>query len=211
MYIENLVEYLQTNLTTTKKRYTHEHHIQLALFCQLAGFSGNHSSTPGPPFTKQFLGVKDANKFPLPEIIFDPSLILSQHAFLLGLIFADRAFAAPNLISAGHLSGLDDRPGYQLMGLLLKPSMLDVLVFRKSVRTGYGSPMRNPLEPGNPPGYGQSSLHCLSATALHCGNVFRGTVLGSKSLGKAELWAGRGSGWERLWAGRSFRLEESSG
>jgi hypothetical protein len=42
MYVEDLVEYLQTNLTTTKKRYTHDRHrIQLALFCQLAGFSGN--------------------------------------------------------------------------------------------------------------------------------------------------------------------------
>ncbi|KAH8671753.1 hypothetical protein BGZ60DRAFT_405857 [Tricladium varicosporioides] len=39
-------------------------------------------------------------KFVLPEIIFDPSLILSLYVFLLGLIFADSAFAAPNLKSA---------------------------------------------------------------------------------------------------------------
>ncbi|KAI9774180.1 MAG: hypothetical protein M1839_001882 [Geoglossum umbratile] len=131
MYVEDLVEYLQTNLTTMKKRYTHgRHRIQLALFCQLAEFTCE--------FTKQFLDVKDANKFPLPEIIFDPSLILSLHVFLLGLIFADRAFAAPNLTSAGQLSRLDIRPGYQQLELLLKPSMLDVPVFRKSVRTGYG-------------------------------------------------------------------------
>jgi len=33
---------IQTNLTTTKKKYTHgRHYIQLALFLQLAGFSGN--------------------------------------------------------------------------------------------------------------------------------------------------------------------------
>ncbi|KAI9763719.1 MAG: hypothetical protein M1839_006317 [Geoglossum umbratile] len=166
MYVEDLVEYLQTNLTTMKKRYTHgRHRIQLALFCQLAGFSGNRPQAllnlryqdiivtllrdpnGGPhrilieftcEFTKQFLGVKDANKFPLPEIIFDPSLILSPHVFLLGLIFADRAFAAPNLTSAGQLSRLDIRPGYQQLELLLKPSMLDIPVFRKSVRTGYG-------------------------------------------------------------------------
>jgi hypothetical protein len=88
MYVEDLVEYLQTNLTTTKKRYTHGWHcIQLALFCQLAGFSGNRpqalfnlqyrdivvtllrDSNGGAhrilieftcKFTKQFLGVKDA-------------------------------------------------------------------------------------------------------------------------------------------------------
>jgi hypothetical protein len=78
------------------------------------------------------------NKFPLPEIIFDLSLILSPHVFLLGLIFADRAFAAPNLISAEQLSRLDIRPSYQQLELLLKSSILDVPVFRKSVRTGYG-------------------------------------------------------------------------
>lgn len=77
-------------------------------------------------------------KFVLPEIIFDPSLILSPHVFLLGLIFADRAFAAPNLKSATQLSKLDIRPSYQQLELLFKPSMLDVPVFRKSIRTGYG-------------------------------------------------------------------------
>ncbi|KAI9766699.1 MAG: hypothetical protein M1840_006343 [Geoglossum simile] len=75
---------------------------------------------------------EEKNKFLLQEIIFDPSLILSPHVFLLGLIFADRAFAAPNLTSAGQLSRLDIRPGYQQLELLLKPSMLDVPVFRKS-------------------------------------------------------------------------------
>ncbi|KAI9766360.1 MAG: hypothetical protein M1840_006624 [Geoglossum simile] len=78
------------------------------------------------------------NKFPLPEIIFDPSLILSPHVFLLGLIFADRAFAASNLTSVEQLSRLDIRPGYQQLELLLKSSILDVPIFRKSVRMGYG-------------------------------------------------------------------------
>jgi hypothetical protein len=85
-------------------------------------------------------------KFVLPEIIFDPSLILSPHVFLLGLIFADGAFAAPNLRSATQLSGLDIRPGYQQLELLFKPSMLDVPIFRKSVKTGYGYEI-SPHEP----------------------------------------------------------------
>ncbi|KAH8787515.1 C2H2 finger domain protein [Hyaloscypha sp. PMI_1271] len=174
MYVEDLAEYLQTNLTTTKKRFTHgRQRIQLALFCQLAGFSGNRPSAllklryrdivvtllrdpnSGPhrilieftcEFTKQFLGTKDAIKFVLPEIIFDPSLILSPHVFLLGLIFADRAFAAPNLRFATQLSGLDIRPGCQQLELLFKPSMLDVPIFRKSVKTGYGYEI-SPYEP----------------------------------------------------------------
>ena len=77
------------------------------------------------------------NKFPLPEIIFDPSLIFSPHVFLLGLIFANQAFAAPNLTSGRQLSRLDIRPGYQQLELLLKLSILDVPIFQKSVRTGY--------------------------------------------------------------------------
>jgi hypothetical protein len=42
IYVEDLAVIMQTNLTTTKKKYTHgRHRIQLALFLQLAGFSGN--------------------------------------------------------------------------------------------------------------------------------------------------------------------------
>jgi hypothetical protein len=78
------------------------------------------------------------NTFPIPENIFDPSLILSPHVFLLGLIFADEAFAAPNLTTAEQLSGLDIRPGYEQLPLLLKPSMANIPVFRKSIKTLYG-------------------------------------------------------------------------
>ena len=42
MYIEDLAGVLQTNLTTTKQRYTHgRQRIQTSLFCQLAIFSAN--------------------------------------------------------------------------------------------------------------------------------------------------------------------------
>ncbi|KAH8585592.1 hypothetical protein B0O99DRAFT_696323 [Bisporella sp. PMI_857] len=166
MYVEDLAEYLQANLTTTKKRFTHgRQRIQLALFCQLAGFSGNRPQAllklryrdiivtllrdpnGGPhrtlieftcEFTKTFLGVKDPIKFVLPEIIFDPSLVLSPHVSLIGLIFADGAFAAPNLKCAAQLSTLDIRPGLQQLELRFKPSILDVPIFRKSIKTGYG-------------------------------------------------------------------------
>lgn len=87
MYIENVAEVLQINLTTTKKSYMHGRHcIQLALFHHLAAFSGNRPSSllnlcychvvmtllcdpKGRPhqiliefmceFTKQYLGMKD--------------------------------------------------------------------------------------------------------------------------------------------------------
>jgi hypothetical protein len=87
MYVEDLVEVLQTNLITTKKRYTHgRHRVQLHLWLQLACFTANrpqalldlcyrhiivtllHDPEGGPhrilleftfEFTKQYLGLKD--------------------------------------------------------------------------------------------------------------------------------------------------------
>jgi hypothetical protein len=77
--------------------------------------------------------IEARNTFVLPEIIFDPSLILSPHVALLGLIFADNAFLAPSLTSAEDIP-----PGYEQLPLHLKPEMADIPVFRKSVRTPYG-------------------------------------------------------------------------
>jgi hypothetical protein len=82
--------------------------------------------------------IEARNTFPLPEIIFDPSLILSPHVALLGLVFADNAFLAPSLTSAARISELDIPLGYEQLPLHLKPEMADILVFRKSVRTPYG-------------------------------------------------------------------------
>lgn len=78
------------------------------------------------------------NTFPLPEIIFDPSLVLSPHVTLLGLLLADEAFLAPNLTSAEKIGGLDIRPGYKQLPLHLKPEMANIPIFRKSVNTLYG-------------------------------------------------------------------------
>jgi len=56
---------------------------------------------PLQPLVRDALAHKETrNTFPLPEIIFDPSLVLSPHVALLGLILADEAFLAPNLTSA---------------------------------------------------------------------------------------------------------------
>jgi hypothetical protein len=88
MYIENLADVLQTNLTTMKQRYTYSRQrIQTSLFCQLAIFSANRPSallklrygdiavnllrdpSGGPyrilieftcEFTKKYLGIKEA-------------------------------------------------------------------------------------------------------------------------------------------------------
>ncbi len=51
--------------------------------------------------------------FILPEIIFNPSLILSLYIALLGLIFANNTFLAPSLTSAARISELDIPPSYK--------------------------------------------------------------------------------------------------
>jgi hypothetical protein len=81
--------------------------------------------------------IKAKNTFPLPEIIFDLSLVLSLHVALLGLIFANNAFLALSLTSAKRISELDIPPSYEQLPLHLKPEMADILVFRKSIRTPY--------------------------------------------------------------------------
>jgi len=52
-----------------------------------------------------------SNMFPIPEVIYDPSLIFSPHVVLCGLMFDDQAFAAPNLTSPEQLSILEIEPG----------------------------------------------------------------------------------------------------
>ncbi|OXV06681.1 hypothetical protein Egran_05551, partial [Elaphomyces granulatus] len=84
-----------------------------------------------PEFTKTFLGPKEPNTFPIPEIIFDPSLVLSPHVFLLGMLFRIGAFKnvsmdPENLYKLGILDGL-----YQ-QELKLKDEILDKFVFCKA-------------------------------------------------------------------------------
>ena len=68
---------------------------------------------PFPPPPRSATNKEARNTFPLPEIIYDPSLIFSLHVALLGLILADDAFLALNLTSAEKISELNIRPGYE--------------------------------------------------------------------------------------------------
>ncbi|PQE27954.1 C2H2 finger domain-containing protein [Rutstroemia sp. NJR-2017a BBW] len=97
-------------------------------------------------FIKKYLGIKDSeviayievsNTFPLPEVILDPSLVLSPYVALLGLIFTDNIFLALSLILVERISELDIPPGYEQLPLHLKPEMANIPVFRKSIRTPY--------------------------------------------------------------------------
>lgn len=79
------------------------------------------------------------NTYILPEIIFDPSLVLSPHVFLLGLLFADHAFDRVDgeevLVSASQLPRLRIRDQCNELRIQLDPRMDDVPVFRMSERT----------------------------------------------------------------------------
>ncbi|OXV06585.1 hypothetical protein Egran_05647 [Elaphomyces granulatus] len=74
---------------------------------------------------------------------FDPSLVLSPHVFLLGLLFADRAFRRVEgeevLVSAEQLLHLNIRPECNELRLLLDPTLDDFPVFRQSVSTLQGT------------------------------------------------------------------------
>ncbi|KKA16204.1 C2H2 finger domain protein [Rasamsonia emersonii CBS 393.64] len=133
MYVEDLAKVVETVISTTKKKFGHrQHRIELC---------GPHRIVIEFTFefTKEFLGAKDENTFILPEIIFDPSLILSPHVFLLGLLFADRAFARVDgeevLMSAEQLLRLRIPDECNELQLTLDPALDNIPVFRQSERT----------------------------------------------------------------------------
>jgi hypothetical protein len=78
------------------------------------------------------------NTFPLPEIIYDESLIFSPHVFLLGVLFHDQAFAAYNLTSEEELSRLYIEPGRNELPLRLNRELDDIPVLRQPVKDPHG-------------------------------------------------------------------------
>ncbi|GME34201.1 hypothetical protein M1814_000897 [Neofusicoccum parvum] len=88
-------------------------------------------------YTKRYLGAKDSNTFPIPEIRYDPCLFLSPHTYFLALAFSNRAFAAPDLNRPEVLFKLRVVDGLMEARLLWKEEVLDLPIFRKSHHTVY--------------------------------------------------------------------------
>ncbi|OJD28093.1 hypothetical protein ACJ73_00490 [Blastomyces percursus] len=143
VYLDDLVRIVETTVTTTKKKFGVAESV-------LPAHQDNHPEGPngGPnnilieftvEFAKTFLGDEEETTFVVQEIIFDPSPILSPHVFLLGLLFADRAFALLGgeriLTSARQLIDLKIPEGINQLKLHLDPALDDVPVIRKSERT----------------------------------------------------------------------------
>ncbi|KAF5520978.1 hypothetical protein CGCA056_v007802 [Colletotrichum aenigma] len=91
-----------------------------------------------PEFTKTYLGEKEHKTYTIPETIFDPSLLLSPHVFLLGILFRHQAFRAPSLTSPHHLSKLDIHNGEKELPLPFKEEVSDTFIFRRAIDTMAG-------------------------------------------------------------------------
>ncbi|KAF2012894.1 hypothetical protein BU24DRAFT_425506 [Aaosphaeria arxii CBS 175.79] len=175
MDIFDVREVSQTTIVTTKKMFkVGRYRIQTAFYIPSGFITGNRPDAilklqyrhlrvtllrdiKGGPhqilieylfeFNKTFLGPKAPLEFPVPEIIFDPSLILSPHVFLLGLMFADKVFQIPEL-TPENIYWLDIRPGCNSLVLPIKPEMRDVYVFRKCTSTESGCVISKDRLPG---------------------------------------------------------------
>ncbi|KAK1975244.1 C2H2 finger domain-containing protein [Colletotrichum cereale] len=89
-----------------------------------------------PKFTKEYLSAKAQNTYLIPKTMFDPSLLLSLHVFLLGILFRHRAFRAPSLTSPDQLKKLDICPGELELPLPLQEDLNDTYIFRHAISTG---------------------------------------------------------------------------
>ncbi|KAH8706052.1 hypothetical protein BGW36DRAFT_422574 [Talaromyces proteolyticus] len=162
MYIEDVAEFASVVLSTTEMTFQCGwQRIQLLLFTQLAAYTASRPAALlhlryqnlglkfirdpeggrpkliiflKPEFTKRFLGTKAPNEYKIPEIIFDPSLVLSPHVCLLSMLFHIKGFkrlsktgpvldCAEKLYSLRVLDGLGEQP------LLLNTLLDDKYVF----------------------------------------------------------------------------------
>jgi len=87
--------------------------------------------------TKGYLGAKDTNEIPIPDILNEPCLLLCPHTTFLSLAFLSSAFAVTDLTPA-TLYSLKVPPGSGQLLIPWKESMKDVYVFRKLLRTPLG-------------------------------------------------------------------------
>ncbi|KAI1913309.1 hypothetical protein LOZ12_002725 [Ophidiomyces ophidiicola] len=151
-------------LLSRQKREKATMYVQdLVEYCRLAGYTGNRPEAllnlryrhlqltlvrdPGSEhprlvieltaeFTKGFLGMKDANTFPLPEVIYDPTLILSPHVLLLGMLFHIKAFQSPNIDCPENLYSLNVLPGLNEQRLPLREELANKYVFCEAIQQG---------------------------------------------------------------------------
>jgi hypothetical protein len=77
-----------------------------------------------------------SNTFRLLEVIYDPTLILSPHVLLLGMLFHIKAFKSPSVDCPENLYSLNILRGLNEQGLPLRDDLADKYVFCKAVCQG---------------------------------------------------------------------------
>ncbi|EDN08221.1 predicted protein [Histoplasma mississippiense (nom. inval.)] len=209
-YIEDTATLQKTVLRTQEKRFwLGLQRMQICLYNLLGLFTLNRKSAilnlrfkdlrvslqrdpsggPHPPtvelsyeFTKH-LGFTQTNTFTLPEIIYEPSLILSPHTFLFGILFFFEAFSAPSLTSMAKLRGLEIGGGRQQLLIPLKPEMANHYVFCRVAKED-GEVRIFPEEKMDP----SSSVRTMAEIAgfLHCWFNHRFQYGGGLILNKSE-------------------------
>lgn len=88
--------------------------------------------------------------FIIPEIMFDPSLLLSPHVFLLAILFRHEAFVSEQLNKNPHRLGeLRIHPSTNELALPFKEEVQDKYVFRQCDKTSTGFVMSDkPISQG---------------------------------------------------------------
>ncbi|KAJ5737405.1 uncharacterized protein N7483_002530 [Penicillium malachiteum] len=214
MYIEDVIILQETVLRTMDKRfYIGLQRMQQCLYNLMACFTVNRISAMrklqykhlqcsiqrdpkgGPPrilleitykFAKNHLGVTQGNTFVIPEIIHDPSLILSPHEFLLGILFDDDAFRAPGMKSQDDLRRLWLEDGRQQLPLPLKSEKSNHYVFckveasRGTIRVIRDQPISNSALSKQYQTFGE--IAGFPNLYTHCNRYGGGTILNQSRL-----------------------------
>ena len=72
--------------------------------------------------------------FPIPEIIYDPTLVLSPHIFLLSILFKAQAFKSPSIDSPESLYSVGVLDGLNEQALPLREELDNNFVFCQAVQ-----------------------------------------------------------------------------
>ncbi|KAK2739873.1 hypothetical protein FQN57_006449 [Myotisia sp. PD_48] len=160
MYVDELQDYLHVLLSTTDMLYLLGYQrIQLNLICQLAGYTGNRPNAltglqfcdleisfvrddvygyprlvidVEPKNTKAHLGKKPSKNFQVPEILYDPSFILSPHVLLIGMLIDVGAFQTPGITSAEEFYKIEVLDGLNEQKMLLRDDLAEKYIFCES-------------------------------------------------------------------------------
>ncbi|KAG9242359.1 hypothetical protein BJ878DRAFT_583873 [Calycina marina] len=156
MCAEDLAEFARVLLATTELSFDIGWLLfQLVLFCQLAGITGNRPEAlvelryrhlkltlirdcDGGGHPHLFVELTPENEFKIPEIIYDPTLVLSPHVFLLGMLFKARAFKSPSIDCPKRLYSLTVLEGLNEQPLPLRDDMDNEFIFCEAVREAQG-------------------------------------------------------------------------